>query len=301
MLVGRKPERFLPACLESIADAVDLLVVNDNSCGSASGNLAALTNSALYRQGKVKIIPSEFKGFGYCKNLCLDYLRANPVPGMWVLNIDCDEVHTPGITALTRRILPNLPSGIGIVDGYFRHFIMSSRYYVSLDRRHNMILSFNNNIHWEGSVHEKLVNTCGARIGLPYRYFHYGYLVSIRELLKRWELYGSLGDAISGGYATQAHVNFNGDACRAMCFRVRHPDFVFQLLEEYRSKNREDVRIFEDLVKEYNPTRREMLRKNFSYDTIMAWRRMQFMGRFSFNTELRHGLTEMLEKGSAKI
>ena len=293
MLMGKKQERFLPACLASIADAVDLLVVNENSCQAENNNLSALKDSALYRQGKVKIIPSEFKGFGYCRNLCLDYLRANPVPGMWVLIVDCDEVHAPGFTVLTRKILPNLPPHIGIVDGYFRHFVLSGRYYVSLDRRHNMLFSFNKDICWEGSVHEKLVNIRGARIGLPYRYFHYGYLAPLGDLMKRWELYGSLGDATSADHTVYPNAILESDAARAMRFKGWHPGYALRLLQTYEDENREAVRHFEEMVNAHNPGRSKMLLKDLNYEIRMAWRGLQFMGRFPLDAELCRGLLDM--------
>ncbi len=176
MIVGGREEPFLAPCLESIARAVDLLVINDNSQDPSSVNRGILKESSLYREGKVHVIPSGFKGFGYCRTLCLDYLRENFREGMWVLYIDSDEVHSPAVISITRGILPCLSRQIGIVDGYFYNFYQSPRWYISLDRRHNLFFRFNKDVRWEGEVHEKPVNLQGRREAIPYRYFHYGYL-----------------------------------------------------------------------------------------------------------------------------
>ncbi len=55
LLMGSRPEPYLSAALASIAPAVDLLVVNDNSGEPAGANRRCLEASALDRDGRVAI------------------------------------------------------------------------------------------------------------------------------------------------------------------------------------------------------------------------------------------------------
>ena len=118
MLMGAKREPFLAACLASIRDAVDHLIVNDNSGLAEHANLSVMKESELYRSSRVTIVPSAFLGFGPCRDLCLAEMRKTNEPGRWIIFVDCDEVHIPTISRVTQRLLPNLPERIGIVDGY---------------------------------------------------------------------------------------------------------------------------------------------------------------------------------------
>ena len=116
MLMGAKREPFLGACLASIRDAVNHLIVNDNSGLAEHPNLSVLKESELYRAGRVTIVPSAFLGFGPCRDLCLAEMRKTDDPGRWVIFVDCDEVHIPAISRVTQRLLPQLPERVGIVD-----------------------------------------------------------------------------------------------------------------------------------------------------------------------------------------
>lgn len=92
-IMGESSQPFLGACLESIKDCVDLVVLNDNSSGKALENLKAVKKSALYRENKIEVLTSEFTGFAKARNLCLDYIgKLNfDLKKLWILKLDTDE------------------------------------------------------------------------------------------------------------------------------------------------------------------------------------------------------------------
>jgi len=255
MIVGAPRERFLAACLESIRDAIDLLVVNDNSGEPRSANLETIERSGLAAAGRIHVIRSGFRGFGSCRELCLDYLREHAPPGTWVLFVDCDEVHGPAIVPLVRRLLPALPGPVGVVDGYFYQFFQSPRYYLSVDRRHNLLFRFSRDVHWVGDVHEKLVGLRGTRVVVPYRYFHYGYLTPPDEVGRKWALYGSLGDHASGSEAGDLPASLRRNAGDVRQFKDEHPDAASGALADVSRENRESIEAFERLVRRARASR----------------------------------------------
>ena len=49
VIVSDREEPFLPACLESVADAVDLVALNDNGSAEENPNMEAVISSRLHR------------------------------------------------------------------------------------------------------------------------------------------------------------------------------------------------------------------------------------------------------------
>ena len=233
MLVGASPEPFLSISLECLADAVDCLVINDNSNVSSHQNLQEIYRSKLYREGKIQLVFSEFLGFGACRNLCMDRLRElNIDENWWVMIVDSDEVHPPEkIVPLTRFILPELEQETGIVDGYFYDFFQSPSYYQAFNHRHNMLFRYRKDIHWLQAVHEQLLNLDGKRLVLPYCFFHYGYMKQMDAIREKWRLYGRLGDSISGSQAEQMDSTIEKVAQECWRFYGQHPDSVIKNLQ----------------------------------------------------------------------
>lgn len=193
MIIGSRPEPFFSSCLASIEEAVDFLVLNDNSGDPDNPNLIAFRNSKLYRESKTTLIQSDLKklsGFDEARNLCLQETgRRFPDQDVWILYVDSDEVHTPKLRDLTRGLIPKLSLKFGVVDGYFYQFIQSFDYYYTMDRRHNMLVRYRPEIHWKGGVHEKICGISGNRVPTGYLFFHYGYLFTPENVLNRWKLY----------------------------------------------------------------------------------------------------------------
>ena len=225
MLVGASPEPFLSMSLECLTDAVDCLVINDNSGLGSHPNLEEIYRSKLYQAGKIQLIFSEFLGFGACRNLCMDRLRElHLTEDWWVMIVDSDEVHpAEKITPITRTLLPELGPEIGIVDGYFYDFFQSPFYYQAFNHRHNMLFRFRDNVHWLQAVHEQLVNLSGKRLVLPYCFFHYGYMKGIETIQEKWRFYGRLGDDISGSQAEQMDATVSYVAKHCWRYYGLHP------------------------------------------------------------------------------
>ena len=239
MLMGAKREPFLGACLASIRDAVDHLIVNDNSGLSDHPNLSVMKASDLYRDGRVTIVPSPFLGFGPCRELCLAEMRKTDESNRWIIFVDCDEVHVPALRLVTRRLLPKLPERIGIVDGYYQQIFQSPDRIQTLDHRNNLMFRFRPEIRWVGQVHEKLDGLAGQRLVIPYRYFHYGYLETPKVVAEKWRFYGSLGDRQSGRQSEIPEEYMQKELGRLHAFYGRHPEFALPAIREYEEKNPE--------------------------------------------------------------
>jgi len=132
-----------------------------------------------------------------------------------------------------------------VVDGWFYQFYQSPRYYLSIDRRHNLLFRFHPGVRWEGAVHERVVNLRGRRLAMPYRYFHYGYVATADHVRGRWDQYGTLGDAVSGGQASRVEEIFASDARRARRYAGRHPAPVRPLLDAYEHAHGEAIQRFD--------------------------------------------------------
>ncbi|MBM3463391.1 MAG: glycosyltransferase, partial [Armatimonadetes bacterium] len=129
MLMGAREEPYLGAVLESLRDAVDVLVVNDNSGQEKSSNRRTLEESALFRKEQVEIVEAPFDGFANARNRCLENIRQRYSDKAWILVVDCDEVHGAQLPHLTREVAPALPTRVGVVDGYFVQFMQSFDYF----------------------------------------------------------------------------------------------------------------------------------------------------------------------------
>ncbi|MCL5773575.1 MAG: glycosyltransferase [Firmicutes bacterium] len=276
-IMSNRPEPFLGAMLESIADAVDLLVLNDNSSDPGNSNLGVVRESKLYKNGKVHLIFSEFEGFAPARNLCLDYIKKSVKNDSWVIMQDCDEVHAPSFTALTRKILPNLPERYGVVDGYFYQFVQTFDYFTSLDRRHNLIFRFYPDVRWEGDVHEKLVNLKGERLATPYIYFHYGYCFPLKDILGKLRHYGTLGDEENKSAQNMSHERLlDGNAMHCIQFKKSHPPSMKPVIEGINEKFKEELSRFDAIIKRQTFMMR--LRnsfRNLNFKLRIFWRTLQ--------------------------
>jgi glycosyltransferase involved in cell wall biosynthesis len=175
--------------LESIADAANLLVVNDNSSGE-SPHEAVLAASRFGMEGRLIVDRTPFDGFGAARNVCLR-LHAQRAAGDWVMFVDADEVLGPQVGTIAAR-LPLVPPGYDFVDGYTWHFFASFDYYTSIERR-MMFFRYRAGLKWEGAVHERLTGLSGKRLALPYLYGHYGHTLEPRRHAEKGRHYSSLG------------------------------------------------------------------------------------------------------------
>lgn len=216
LLYGRRAEPYLRATLDSLHAAVDRLVVNDNGGDSASINRRELEASRMFAEGRVDLIEAPFEGFGPARNLCLRHIAERIAPTvdgpLWVLMVDADEVHGRNLARVTRQVLPAVPADTGVVDGYVVQFMESFDYFISVDRRHNLLYRFNPELRYVRDVHEQLQGIRGRRLCLPYLYCHYGYVRPHAQVLEKWLQYHHLGDS-----TYEAH-NFPNEPDPAMFF-----------------------------------------------------------------------------------
>ena len=133
VIVGARPEPYLAACLDAIADVCDHAVINDNSGSAKSPNAAVYGRSRLATSGRLTLLRTHFEDFSAARNACID---ATPkcFSGCWVHFVDADEVHGDELPAIA-ALLDHLPPSIEAVDGYSRHFWGSFRWWVAIERR----------------------------------------------------------------------------------------------------------------------------------------------------------------------
>lgn len=289
-LVGKRREPFLSAALESVAEALDIIVVNDN--GGNKENRRALEESTLFKAGKLTIIPSKFEGFASSRNLCLDYLKnfVEKDQDLWILKLDADEVHTPGIVPLTRKILPRLGPQVGGVDGYWLLFIQSFEYFARLERRHDLLFRFSPEMNWEGRVHEKLNGKSGKVLALPYLFFHYGYAASAAEIKAKWQLYRDMGDP-NFDFLDKADTDMLLDPDSQTQFRLKapHPLSARPTIEQLKTELGDNYLRFAGLIaKGQNlPNRLRLFLRYLNYRQLLWGRKMQGMADKALRTGLK--------------
>ncbi|HEY3674740.1 MAG TPA: hypothetical protein VGK84_01980 [Candidatus Tumulicola sp.] len=189
LILGPREEPFLAALLTSIENVADVLIVNDNG-GGASDPGGALGKSAFARRGALIVERRSFEGFATARNACLQ-IHARECSAPWVAFVDADEVHGAAAARIVQH-LPNVPGGIGFVDGYTWHFFQSFDYYTSIERR-MAFFRFDRAARWNGDVHERLGGVPGQRVPLPYVYGHYGHALAPRRHAEKGRHYSSLG------------------------------------------------------------------------------------------------------------
>lgn len=265
MIISNKKEPFLEACLESLNEAVDLLVINDNSADKANPNIESIKKSKMFNQNKVKILFNSFNGFDDARNKCLEYIHSlGRREGSWMLKIDADEVHTPALKIIAKEILPNLPETMGVADSYFFHFMQSFDYLYSIDRRHDFFVRYTPSLHWEGAVHEKLLGQQGKRIALPYAFYHYGYVNSKDDILEKWKLYSRCGDNSFPDldkFDRSVFLNWEGRYC--VKFKGKHPIFANDLICEMKKVRAGEFNNYGAVIDEHGKTNKWLKTQNF--------------------------------------
>jgi hypothetical protein len=235
LILGAREEPFLPALLDSIADAASLLIVNDNG-PHPSPHAAVLARSPFGRRSQLIVDRTPFTGFAAARNVCLR-LHERHSDAEWVAFVDADEVHGERVAAIAAN-LAAVPAGVGFVDGYTWHFFQSFDFYTSIERR-MAFFRFAARAKWDGDVHERLSGVPGARIALPYVYGHYGHTLEPRRHAEKGRQYSSLG--APGAVLEEAQLDdfdveryFAPEYPRLLPFRGAHPRAARPTLERLR-------------------------------------------------------------------
>lgn len=189
LIVGPRPEPFLPALLESLTGAVGTLIVNDNA-PDPSPHAEALNASSFGRAGRLFVDRAPFVDFSQARNRCLE-LHRRADAGDWVAFADADEVHGEPVRHVARN-LSRISRTYDFVDGYTWHFFQSFDLYTSIERR-MAFFRFHPDLRWVGKVHEHLTGLSGKRLALPYVYAHYGHVLPARRHAEKGRQYLSLG------------------------------------------------------------------------------------------------------------
>lgn len=185
ILLGAQSEPFLPACLESVAEAIDYAVVDLN--GNYEENMAVLQSSRLYKEKRMRIEKSVFKDYSTARNNTFAML---PPQTEWIMRLDADEVHFPqDLQVLTRELIPNLDDSVGMFDSYSLTFFHSFKYVAKLERRHDLFVRYHKGMKWERSIHEQLIGRQGKRLAAPYIFPHYSLLRDPEVFLQKVEAY----------------------------------------------------------------------------------------------------------------
>jgi hypothetical protein len=191
LIVGARPEVYLPAALDSIAAVCGHAVINDTSGQPRSANIAPIEQSRFAREGRLTLLRTSFTDFADARNACIAHTPAEFSTG-WAFVIDADEVHGSDLLTVS-SVLPNVPAGVDAVDGYLRHFVGSFSWWIDLART-RLLFRLRPGRLWEGKIHERIV-PLKRRIALPTVWFHYGHVTLPREEARKGRLYASLGQA----------------------------------------------------------------------------------------------------------
>ena len=196
LCIGPATEPYLAATLASIAGAVDVLVVNDNSGLASSPNLATLEESAFGIEGRLRVVRTRFVDFATMRNDAQQMLAAlDPAPD-WIAFIDADEVHGTQAGYIARSVLPRLSPQTAQLDAYTFHFWGTFGWISDVARR-MVFYRFAPQLRWENPVHEKLAGLePGGALVIPYVYHHYGNVLSPRMLAEKHQRYYGLGNPV---------------------------------------------------------------------------------------------------------
>jgi hypothetical protein len=282
LILGAREEPFLGALLDSIGDAAQLLIVNDNA-PAVSPHAATLAASAFGKLGRIVVDRSPFAGFAAARNVCLR-LHGERDAGAWVAFVDADEVHDRHTIATIAGNLHRLPQEYDFVDGYTWHFFQSFEYYTSIERR-MMFFRFKPGLRWEADVHEQLVGLDGRRMALPYVYAHYGHTLAPRRHAEKGRHYSSLG--APGGVLREDQLEdfdvaryFAPEYPRLLRFSGRHPQAALPALAALRSGLRSYHELTQRIVGE-QPVRiklRNAFRK-LNYEVRWRGRALHWLAR----------------------
>ena len=291
MIVGRKPEQYLAAVLESIAGVCDHAIVNDNSGLDSSENAAVILASRLARTGRLTLVRSSFADFASARNACLEATPSR-FAHAWALFIDADEVHGDSLHAMA-KLLPHLPSEIEAVDGYSRFFIGSFSWWRDLQRT-RCFIRLSPQLRWSGKIHERL-SPVGRRIALPAQWFQYGHVVLPREEAEKSFFYASLG---AGCGPTREQLDLANAASvwahllgRAHRFEGRHPEAMAPIIERL-AKERAQMFLAVDVL----AGRRTLLDsvcnavRLANTSRLLGWRALEAKVRWRWPADARYGV-----------
>ncbi len=179
-LIVRNEERFLPACLASLAGIADRVVVVDTGSSDRTIELA--------RQQGADVFPFEWcDDFAAARNFSISTVRAG-----FVLAIDADERLGPGAGRVLKQALRTDRLDLGLLPLHDAQKLDSSPPAVlsGVERRGEPVLlprllRRTDDLHWEGIVHEQVsawLTACARRVEIVEApLVHYGAVPELRR------------------------------------------------------------------------------------------------------------------------
>jgi hypothetical protein len=238
LCVGGAREPYLSATLDALSDAVDVLVVNDNSGLARSENLSAIESSPFGSTGRLRVAAHRFVDFSTMRNDAHAMLCALDPPPAWVLFIDADEVHGEQVRYLAREVVPGLGPDLAQLDAYTYHFFGTFAWLTDIARR-MAFYRFSKELAWVNPVHEKLSGLRGKTVVVPYVYHHYGNVLPPRLLARKHQRYYELGNPVARPPEPEAATLdvYLAKAAAVRPFRGTHPLVARRTVAEVRRDN----------------------------------------------------------------
>lgn len=176
ILITRNEEGNLRACLQSLCDWVDEIVVVDSASTDATVAIAQ-------EFGAVVQHAQDWPGFGPQKNRALSVATSE-----WVLSIDADERITPELAKEIRQVVSNQPNGqafeIPRSSFYCGRFMQHSGWYPD----HVLRLFKRGHAHFSNDlVHERVI-TADEIVQLSQPLLHYSFH-TFSQVLKKIDAY----------------------------------------------------------------------------------------------------------------
>ncbi len=302
LIVGRKPEQYLGAVLESIADVCDHVVINDNSGQTRSQNSLVVLDSRIAHSGGLTLVRSSFTDFATARNCCLD-ATPSQFANAWCLFVDADEVHGEELSTMA-ALLPHLPDDVQAVDGYSRFFVGSFSWWTELQRT-RCFIRLSPTMRWSGKIHEQLAPV-GRRIALPAQWCQYGHVVLPHEEAEKSLLYASLGP---GRAPTEAQLSRANAASvwahllrRAHRFHGAHPPAMTAVIERLKLERAQLFAAVDVLAG--RRTRADSMRnalRQVNARRLVAWRAAEAHLRWRWPAHARYQWHQSARTGAVRV
>lgn len=164
-MIVKNEEAFLGACLESIKDFVDEIIVVDTGSTDGTVDIARVFTEKVY-------FHPWNNSFSEARNQAMSYAT-----GDWILTIDADEELVAGAGTLLRQAVREAGSADAILANVISIYSGGQK-----TARHNSERLLRNNgvIHYEGSVHNQVTGVT-QRMMSKIELMHYGYNVEEKK------------------------------------------------------------------------------------------------------------------------
>lgn len=236
--------RLFKACLDSLKNYPDELIVVDDGCSPEVREMIISTTASGY--GVVKLISAEKErssdNFTSLRQTALKF--SSPQTTFWHW-IDTDEVYYPEDLVSLKNQLHSSESASAYVTTLW-HFMKDPFHYQYQEIKRN-IYRYHPNTKWNKTVHEHVIDTYpGDNISTKYTYLHFGYCRTQVETMTKWLRYALLEHGNCDIYRKESGTdkpylrdwrtpNAIIDDRPLKKFELHYPDSLMPMLNEYMS------------------------------------------------------------------